>query len=83
MEVRPINEIIVPEWRGDLRDRRDENKWSEGIKRLAASIAHNGLLQPLVLMPDNTLVAGLRRLEACKVLGWKKVPVVVGGFKDG
>ena len=37
---------------------------------LAASIAENGLLHPVVLTSDNKLIAGAPRLEACKALGW-------------
>jgi N6-adenosine-specific RNA methylase IME4 len=44
---------------------------------LAASISAVGLLQPVVLRPDRTLVAGYRRLRACQRLGWQAVPVRV------
>jgi ParB family chromosome partitioning protein len=47
------------------------------LDALAASIADVGLLQPIVVKPDGTLVAGQRRLEACKRLGWDDVPVHV------
>jgi ParB family chromosome partitioning protein len=33
------------------------------------------LLHPLVIHPDGRLIAGKRRLEACKLLGWTCVPV--------
>jgi N6-adenosine-specific RNA methylase IME4 len=39
--------------------------------------ALGALLHPIVIRPDNTLVAGGRRLAACKLLGWKDVPVRV------
>ena len=45
------------------------------IDRLAASIAAIGLLHPIVITPDGTLIAGQRRLEACKRLGWSEIPV--------
>jgi ParB family transcriptional regulator, chromosome partitioning protein len=47
------------------------------IAGLAASIADIGLLHPIVVKPDGTLIAGERRLAACKKLGWDKVPVTV------
>lgn len=47
------------------------------IDALAASIAEVGLLQPIVIKPDGALVSGVRRLEACKRLGWDDVPVYV------
>lgn len=45
------------------------------IASLAKSIEQVGLLQPLVVTPDNKLVAGQRRLEAVRELKWPDVPV--------
>lgn len=42
---------------------------------LAMSIADVGLLHPVVINPDGKLIAGQRRIAACKSLGWDKVPV--------
>ena len=47
------------------------------IDSLAKSIADIGLLHPIVLRSDGRLIAGERRLQACKSLGWKQVPVRV------
>lgn len=44
---------------------------------LAESIAERGLLHSIVVTPDHRLVAGQRRLEACRSLGWTEVPVNV------
>jgi IS605 OrfB family transposase len=45
------------------------------IDGLARSIADVGLLHPIVVRPDGLLIAGERRLEACRRLGWATVPV--------
>jgi N6-adenosine-specific RNA methylase IME4 len=45
------------------------------IDSLAASIKELGLLHPIVVRPDGRLIAGERRLAACRRLGWKSVPV--------
>ena len=45
------------------------------VSSLAASISELGLLQPIVLTPGHELVAGQRRLEAVKSLGWSEVDV--------
>jgi ParB/RepB/Spo0J family partition protein len=45
------------------------------IDQLAASINDIGLLHPVVIARDGTLIAGHRRFEACKRLGWKLLPV--------
>jgi ParB-like chromosome segregation protein Spo0J len=42
-----------------------------------------GLLQPVVVNPEGRLIAGQRRLQACKLLGWIEVDVhVVTGLDD-
>jgi ParB/RepB/Spo0J family partition protein len=45
------------------------------IASLGASIGEVGLLHPIVVSPSGQLIAGARRLEACKLLGWSAVPV--------
>lgn len=47
------------------------------IEQLAASIKEVGLLHPIVVTPSGRLVAGFRRLEACRRLGRKRVPVTI------
>jgi ParB-like chromosome segregation protein Spo0J len=45
------------------------------LSDLAASIASKGLLHPVVVTQGGRLIAGQRRLEACRSLGWSDVPV--------
>jgi ParB-like chromosome segregation protein Spo0J len=47
------------------------------IEGLARSICDVGLLHPVVVGRDGTLIAGARRLLACKILGWTDVPVTI------
>ena len=47
------------------------------LDSLAESISEIGLLHAVVVSPDNRLIAGFRRLQACKKLGWKMIPVRV------
>jgi len=50
------------------------------VEELAGSIRASGLLQPIMVKPTGDgyeLVFGLHRLEACKRLGWKKIPAFV------
>lgn len=44
---------------------------------LMASIGDLTLLQPIVITHERELIAGQRRLEACKRLGWEAIPAVV------
>jgi ParB family chromosome partitioning protein len=47
------------------------------IAALAASIEDIGLLHPVTVDETNSLLAGARRLAACKHLGWREMPVNV------
>ena len=46
---------------------------SETVQSLAKSIAVLGLLNPITLDQNNELIAGLHRLEAVRMLGWKEI----------
>jgi ParB family chromosome partitioning protein len=53
------------------------------IEELAASI-QEGLLHPVVITPQGVLIAGRRRLEAARQLGWKMIHAnIVDNLKDG
>lgn len=60
-----------------------EDRYRSGVgdqlefDKLKASITKFGLLQPIVVTPDGDLIAGFRRLSACKELGWDTIRVVV------
>ena len=47
------------------------------IAALAISITDIGLLHPITVDEERRLLAGARRLTACKQLGWKEIPVRV------
>src|SRR5260370_18967514 len=47
------------------------------VRVLAESIAEVGLLHPVVVTPEGRLIAGQRRLAACRILEWTDVPVTV------
>jgi ParB/RepB/Spo0J family partition protein len=62
----PIADIIIKDrQRSELGD----------VKDLADSIQKNGLIQPVVVNKDRRLIAGGRRIEAAKLLGWVNIPV--------
>lgn len=55
------------------------------VGELADSIERKGLLHPLVVRPkgdDYELITGHRRFEACKTLGWRKVPCQIIDVTD-
>lgn len=52
------------------------------IDGLMSSIDRVGLLQPIAVNRSNKLIAGARRLEAIRRLGWTDAPVVVAESVD-
>lgn len=44
------------------------------LQSLQRSIEKHGLIHPILLRNGNELVAGHRRLEACRQLGWRAIP---------
>lgn len=52
------------------------------LNALAASMKRHGLLHPVVVKKDGTLIAGHRRMEAAKLLGWDNIPVTVIEIED-
>ena len=67
------SERRIDEIRVGRRHRRDLGD----IGQLAASIADVGLLHPITVDQNGTLLAGARRFAACKQLGWTHVPINV------
>ena len=61
----PISSIKVNPGRRDAPENR--------VKKLADSMKKVGLLSPITLDQQNTLIAGLHRLEAAKLLGWTEI----------
>jgi len=49
---------------------------------LVNSIGEVGLLQPIVVTPDNTIISGHRRYKAIQSLGWTEVEVEVKEVDD-
>jgi len=64
----PIRDIIVRK-----RIRRDMGD----IEALAESLKRYGQISPIMISPKNVLIAGERRLEAAKYLGWRTINAVI------
>lgn len=65
----PIKEIQINPGRREVEAR--------DIEDLAKSIAQVGLLNPITITPDHTLIAGNHRLEAAKQLGWTEIECTI------
>lgn len=68
-----INKIIVND-----RIRKDFGN----IQELADDIQENGLITPPVINKNYELLAGERRLRACKLLGWPQIEVRMMDTRD-
>ncbi|PKM80443.1 MAG: chromosome partitioning protein ParB [Firmicutes bacterium HGW-Firmicutes-14] len=75
-----IIEVVVDDIKQNRKQPRkkfDEEK----LKELAMSIKEHGVVQPVLLRAlkdgEYELVAGERRLRACKIIGAKKIPAIV------
>ena len=66
----------------DIRIGERHRKDLGDVASLAQSIADIGLLHPVVVTPDGTLIAGARRVAACKLLGWQEIPATVVDLQD-
>ena len=69
----PIDEIKVKK-----RIRKDMGD----ITALAESMQRFGQISPIVITKKNLLIAGGRRLEAARSLGWKSINAVVADIPD-
>ncbi len=65
----PINEITISPGRREVQ--------SGDVKELADSIAEVGLINPIMVDQSHTLIAGLHRLEAMKMLGRTEIECTV------
>lgn len=63
----PISSVVIE------RSERQRRELTH-IDELAESINRIGLIHPIVLTADGVLVAGERRLTACRALGWTSIP---------
>jgi ParB-like chromosome segregation protein Spo0J len=58
----------------DIKIGRRARKDSGDIQSLARSIEATGLIHPIAVGPDGSLIAGFRRIEAFKLLGRDEIP---------
>ena len=71
----PVDKIVIDERHRIRKDAGD-------LTSLIASIQKVGLLNPIVVTEDYRLVAGFRRLSACRKLGWNEIEANVVSYKD-
>lgn len=68
---------------GKIRARNRIRKETGDLSDLMASMRKHGLMNPITVTNDYTLIAGQRRLEAARRLGWNAIQCrVVEGATD-
>ena len=60
-----------------IKIKRGRRVFKEDVSDLVDSIKEVGLINPITVDGDYNLIAGWRRLKACKDLGWDKVSICV------
>lgn len=68
VSVRPLS---------DLKLNSEYLRLDTDVSTLMKSIESVGLIHPVTINQDNELLAGARRFQAVKELGWKEIPVQV------
>ncbi len=71
----PLEQIVVDQGHRIRKEAGD-------LTSLIASIRQVGLLNPIVVTQDYRLVAGFRRLSACRQLGWNEIEANVVLYKN-
>ena len=61
----------------DIKTGRRARKAAEGIEPLMDSLKRYGLLNPITVNARYRLIAGARRLEAARRLGWRTINAVI------
>jgi len=69
-----INELVIK--------KRMRSVKPEKVEAIAGSIKEVGLITPICVNSDLELVAGLHRVEAAKLLGWKEIECNVVDFNS-
>ena len=90
--VTRLNLYLRPDMAPEYVDARliDSSPWnardhSANLESLISSIRTNGLLQPIIVRISKQrfqVVAGNRRLEACRRLHWVRMPCLIREFSD-
>jgi ParB family chromosome partitioning protein len=71
-------QILIEDIKVKNRIRKDMGD----INALAESMKRFGQISPILISPDNVLIAGGRRLEAAKTLGWHTINAVIAEIPD-
>jgi len=66
----------------DIKVKRRIRKEMGDIEALADSMKRFGQISPILITKKNILIAGCRRLEAARSLGWSSINAVIAEIPD-
>ena len=66
----------------DIKVKKRIRKDKGDVSNLAESLKRFGQISPIVITKNNHLVAGERRLEAARSLGWRTINAVIADIPD-
>ena len=66
----------------DIKVKKRVRKEMGDVSALADSMKRFGQISPILITKDNVLIAGGRRLEAARILGWASINAVVAEIRD-
>ena len=66
----------------DIKVKKRIRKDIGDISDLAESLKRFGQISPIVITKNNVLIAGERRLEAARSLGWRTINAIVAEISD-
>ena len=66
----------------DIKVKRRIRKELGDISALADSLRRFGQISPIAITKNNVLIAGQRRLEAARSLGWRTINAVIAEIPD-
>jgi ParB/RepB/Spo0J family partition protein len=49
---------------------------TNALDELVESMEKNGLLEPIIISPDKTIISGHRRYFAAQAMGWEEIEVI-------
>jgi DNA modification methylase len=78
----PASRLAINYWSPDRLipyERNARTHSDEQVAEIAAAIRRFGFTNPILVSPDNTIIAGHGRLLAARLLGMNNVPVIVAG----
>jgi len=61
----------------DIKVRKRIRKELGDVGALAESLKRYGQISPILISKKNILIAGQRRLEAAKILGWRSINAII------